>query len=77
MINPKICSINNTIIGVAEVLLRKKLGKRVSSLNLIFKLKNTMSLVDFLYVLLKRSLFQNMKKKKKWHHVNTLKPGPE
>ena len=76
MINPKICSINNTIIGVAEVLLRKKLGKRVSSLNFIFKLKNTMSLVDF-YVLLKRSLFQNMKEKKIWHHLDTLKPGPE
>ena len=33
--------------------------------------------VDFWYVLVKRSFFQNMKRKKIWHHLNTLKPGPE
>ena len=47
------------------------------SLNLILKLKNNMSPADFLYVLVKRSFFQNMNWKKIWCHLNTLKPGPE
>ena len=49
----------------------------MSSLNSILKLKNNMPPVDFWYVLVKRSFFQNMKRKKIWHHLNTLKPGPE
>ena len=38
-----------------------------------------MSQADLWYVLAKRSFFQNTneKKKKKWHHLNTLKPGSE
>ena len=32
---------------------------------------------DFLYVLVKRPFFQNMKNKKLWLHLNTLIPGPE
>ena len=36
-----------------------------------------MSPADFWYVLVKRSFFQNMKNKKLWLHLNTLKPGPE
>ena len=49
----------------------------MSSLNLILKLKNNMPPADFWYVLVKRSFFQNMKGKKIWRHLNTLKPGPE
>ena len=36
-----------------------------------------MSPADFLYVLVKRSFFQNMKNKKLGLHLKTLKPGPE
>ena len=36
-----------------------------------------MSPADFWYVLVKESFFQNMKNKKLWLHLNTLKPGPE